>query len=300
MRVWAEPDPAATPIAQFEEATPVRVEEERGAWARITRADGWGGWADGRRLEPVHPEVRPAAATAAARVATEVIPQVAPVAWAPTHEVPPGGMAAYAEPDPQLQPVARLQERVQLRVDEQRGAWARVTGSNGWTGWVDGRRLAALGSGAVTAPMAAVPSAASGFAVKPVTLVGAVLAVVAVFLPWVNTVASTNGFDWPLSTLWDYNALAGGSGFSVGAVVLILGIASFVPSVLRGPMRGAAIVLGTLLLLIGVLFVVQVVRYATGVNEWSVWKGLTDGVRFGAWAAIAGGLLAMVGGIIDR
>ena len=34
---------------------------------------------------------------------------------------------------------------VQLSIVEERGAWAQVMGSNGWTGWVDGRLLAKLG-----------------------------------------------------------------------------------------------------------------------------------------------------------
>jgi hypothetical protein len=75
----------------------------------------------------------------------------APGTWAPTHEVPAGGMSAWPRPDPQLAPIARLAERVQLTIDETRGAWARVTGSNGWSGWVDARRLLPLGA----APQAA-------------------------------------------------------------------------------------------------------------------------------------------------
>jgi hypothetical protein len=34
---------------------------------------------------------------------------------------------------------------VQLSIIEQSGAWSRVMGSNGWTGWVDGRLLVRLG-----------------------------------------------------------------------------------------------------------------------------------------------------------
>lgn len=80
-------------------------------------------------LEPA-PEEEPAEAPAAT-----------PAAFTATHEVPAGGMQAWAAPDPEGPVAAELQARVQLRVLEERGAWARVEGSNGWTGWVDGRRL---------------------------------------------------------------------------------------------------------------------------------------------------------------
>ncbi len=66
-------------------------------------------------------------------------------AWRATHVVPATGMQAWAQPDPSQQPIAALQPGVELQVTESRGAWARVVGSNGWTGWVDGRALVARG-----------------------------------------------------------------------------------------------------------------------------------------------------------
>ena len=65
----------------------------------------------------------------------------ATVAFRPTHVVPAPGMAAWTAPDPTVAPVAQLEARVELVVVEEAGAWARVVGSNGWTGWVDGRLL---------------------------------------------------------------------------------------------------------------------------------------------------------------
>jgi SH3-like domain-containing protein len=90
----------------------------------------------------------------------------AQAAWVPTHEVPAGGMNAWPRPDPQLAPIARLAERVQLAINETRGAWARVTGSNGWTGWVDARRL--LPMGGAPQSVAAQPVAAQPVAYQPV------------------------------------------------------------------------------------------------------------------------------------
>jgi hypothetical protein len=79
-------------------------------------------------------------------------PQAAPVAapaapsgWAPTHVAPVAGMAAWDVPDPNRPQMVTLAGGVQLSIVEERGAWAHVMGSNGWTGWVDGRLLVKLG-----------------------------------------------------------------------------------------------------------------------------------------------------------
>ncbi|MEX2546359.1 MAG: SH3 domain-containing protein, partial [Chloroflexota bacterium] len=64
--------------------------------------------------------------------------------WMPTHVVPAAGLAAWAAPDPSQPAVAQLAPGVQLMLVEQQGAWARVVGSNGWVGWVDGRLLARM------------------------------------------------------------------------------------------------------------------------------------------------------------
>lgn len=76
--------------------------------------------------------------------APAVAPPGAPAGWIPSHAVPAAGMAAWAAPDPSKPPVAQLSPGVQLVIAEQQGAWARVVGSNGWAGWVDGRLLVAL------------------------------------------------------------------------------------------------------------------------------------------------------------
>lgn len=58
-----------------------------------------------------------------------------------THRVPAGGMPAWAAPDPSRPPVVNLAANLDLRVAERAGDWARVVASNGWSGWVDARRL---------------------------------------------------------------------------------------------------------------------------------------------------------------
>jgi protease PrsW len=71
-------------------------------------------------------------------------PPAAPAAWTPTHAVPATGMSAWDAPDPSRVPTVMLAAGVQLTIAEEQGAWARVIGSNGWTGWVDGRLLVRL------------------------------------------------------------------------------------------------------------------------------------------------------------
>jgi protease PrsW len=92
------------------------------------------------------PTPAPTPVSAAAPVVTTApvpapVAAPAPPAWAPTHLVPPGGMAAWAAPDPSQAPIANLAERLELVVESRAGAWALVRAVNGWRGWVDGRRL---------------------------------------------------------------------------------------------------------------------------------------------------------------
>jgi hypothetical protein len=66
------------------------------------------------------------------------------MAWVPTHSVPDGGMAVWASPDSSARPILTVAERVELVVDQRLGDLASVRAENGWTGWVDGRRLVEL------------------------------------------------------------------------------------------------------------------------------------------------------------
>lgn len=76
-------------------------------------------------------------------------PAPAPAAatgWTSTHSVPEEGLPAWGSPDPSGAVVADLDPRLPVRVVGTRGEWAQVEASNGWTGWVDGRRLVRGGS----------------------------------------------------------------------------------------------------------------------------------------------------------
>jgi len=93
--------------------------------------------------QPVMPGAAPGAAGATISVVSPALPGGAP--WVATHLVPATGMASWDAPDPTRPPSVTLAAGVQLSIIEQQGAWSRVMGSNGWTGWVDGRLLVGLG-----------------------------------------------------------------------------------------------------------------------------------------------------------
>lgn len=63
--------------------------------------------------------------------------------WFPTHVIPDGGLPAWETPDGSAEPASQVDAGLEVQLVEQRGDWAQVSFSNGWTGWVDARRLIA-------------------------------------------------------------------------------------------------------------------------------------------------------------
>ncbi|MGW3359010.1 hypothetical protein ACWDFL_26930 [Streptomyces bungoensis] len=61
----------------------------------------------------------------------------------PTHVVPPHGMPAWETPDPG-RPTVPLDPLLPVQLVERRGDWGHIRCANGWTAWVDGRRLVAV------------------------------------------------------------------------------------------------------------------------------------------------------------
>jgi RsiW-degrading membrane proteinase PrsW (M82 family) len=64
------------------------------------------------------------------------------VPFAPTNHVPAGGLHSWQAPDP-AGPSTGLAGGLELQVVQRLGDWAQVRASNGWSGWVDARRLIA-------------------------------------------------------------------------------------------------------------------------------------------------------------
>jgi protease PrsW len=143
--VPAESEPAEAVPAEAVPAEVAPAESEPAEVAPAESSSVASALAESAAVEDVPAEAAPAEAAAASdpAVAAQSMPAVpfpAPV-WDPTHVVPAGGLPAWDAPDPARQPVAMLSERVELIVVARVGAWAQVRGVNGWTGWVDGRRI---------------------------------------------------------------------------------------------------------------------------------------------------------------
>jgi SH3-like domain-containing protein len=295
MSAWPRPDPSLTATARLEARVQLRVDETRGAWARVTGSNGWTGWVDARRLA----SLGGAAAAPVAAAVTGPTPAVtgptpvvtAPMAavWQATSQVPAGGLPAWATPDPAQAPVAQLAERVQLRVDETRGAWARVTGSNGWTGWVDGRRLTGLGAGAT--PSGAGGLALGGLKIRPLPLLGGIALIVATFLNWLQ-LGSSNGFNVGLPFLWG-GWEHGGDAPDLGIFTLIIGIGAVLLAVLPRTSLPALRVLGLIAVVIAVVFAVQVMLWAGDVGG-GAGDAFTDGMSYAPYVALAGGILMLL------
>jgi RsiW-degrading membrane proteinase PrsW (M82 family) len=60
--------------------------------------------------------------------------------FAPTHRVPVEGLPSWQVPNGTT-PATALAGTLELQLIQQIGDWAHVRASNGWTGWVDARRL---------------------------------------------------------------------------------------------------------------------------------------------------------------
>ncbi len=251
--------------------------------------------------EPEAPATQPEVEAVEDTTETVVIdptPHAAP--WAPSHTVPGGGMSAWAEPDPALAPVATLAERVELQVDEQRGAWAKVTGSNGWTGWVDARKLRALPAAAAASPgipaTAAVAAAGAGTAgggtlgglsIRPLALTGGLMMIIGALLKWVTAPYEVNGWDVGTGWLWR-GSLAQPR---LGLVLTVLGVGAIVLAFMPKIQQAALTAVGLIAVIVTALFAFQVVEVlATG--QWKVlWDG---GIGVGWWIAFLGSVLVAI------
>jgi ABC-type multidrug transport system permease subunit len=63
--------------------------------------------------------------------------------FTPMVRTPPDGLPSWQLPDPSG-PTTFVNGNVALTILQRIDDWAQVRGSNGWIGWVDGRKLAAL------------------------------------------------------------------------------------------------------------------------------------------------------------
>ena len=183
--------------------------------------------------------------------------------WAPSHVVPKGGLPAWQTPDGRVPASVTLEPRVELTIAERRGDWARVVGENGWTGWVDGRRLATRSEPAVAAAVTVAKPAAhdepkerrSTSIVMP--LLGLTALGASMILPWLRSDdGSLSALEVPLAFLWDRGAASQPALlWPLLLLALILVTVMLLP---RG--RLLFIPLGLVVLAVSLLFAAQVIR----------------------------------------
>jgi hypothetical protein len=206
----------------------------------------------------------------------------------PDHRSPADGMPAWDAPDPSLQPVATVGPGLAVQVVERRDdGWAKVLFDNGWSGWVDGRRLEpASGAASASAPVVAGPVEIGGVRITT-PLVGGALVLVGALLPWVGTAgASKSAFGVPLKVLFDPKSQTAG-GLKVGFVMVVLGALAVAAGLGRVPPQVGKVAGGAAVAL-AALFLGQLQRAIGQVQAASVFGVLGMGV----YLTTAGGVLA--------
>jgi hypothetical protein len=206
--------------------------------------------------------------------------------WTPTHRVPAAGMRAWAEPDPSQQPTTRLEPAVELVVSEQRGDWASVVGSNGWTGWVDARQLLRIGA----APAAKSSIKLGGIQLRPLPLIGGAALLLSAFLPWVSGFTSVNSLDIALSFLWDLNA--SGSPY-LGWAIIAIAAGALVASTTKKPVPPLMMLFGLLAVAITGAFLIQMYRGIT--DSGGALGDIFDWIGFAPWVSLGAGIVLMAG-----
>jgi Bacterial SH3 domain len=201
--------------------------------------------------------------------------------FAPTHKVPDEGLAAWATPDPAAAPVATLEGQLPVEIAETAGAWVRIVCSNGWTGWVDGRRLAtAAGAPPVPAAPTPAPIPAPTPAPTPTPTPAPTGNETAVFEPLVNP-----GYAAPAATpgpVPAYQAAAPAAAWGVPAATPGPAASAGVPAPgapSNGLLSGKSyITIGRIVAAVGVFFVI--------VSGWADWfSGPTSSYDAYLWPA---------------
>jgi hypothetical protein len=210
-------------------------------------------------------------------------------------------MDSWPRPDPQVAAGPRIEGGLDVQVVDRLGDWAKVSFSNGWTAWVDGRLLVERGAlGARPANASAGAAKVGGSSIdlqaimadrpKAFAIGGAALLVLSSILPWLRGGGSSNSFKIAMQFLFDYKTTSN-DGVKVGWLLLVFAVAIVVVIVRNGDERISR-GLGIAAIVVSVLYVVQLQRWVSAVSDSGAGGvSLTDVVGFGVLPAIAGGVL---------
>lgn len=100
----------------------------------------WAGLLVGFLLKP-RVQIAQDAVTAQPAPVPVLVPAGASTGWVPSHTVGDAGAATWASPDPTAAQLPALVAGLPVQVLEERGLWAHVMCSNGFTAWADSRAL---------------------------------------------------------------------------------------------------------------------------------------------------------------
>jgi hypothetical protein len=222
--------------------------------------------------------------------------------------VPGSGIDIWATPDPAQAPIGTVAGGTEVTVVGRRGQWVHLQGADGLDAWADGAALAGIAVGASAAHTPSPAAEPTARAVRgpvvvdkqpmPFTLgtgpvigaLGGVAAIVGAALPWLQHLRGANAFDIPAAFLTGWKHLSD-SGFSLGALVVVLAAVGMVVSLIGG---GGIVrrILGFVVVVVAVAYVLQWQDYlsqgsrglGTGLNVWDI-------VDYGVLVTFGGGLV---------
>lgn len=204
----------------------------------------------------------------------------------PSHAAPDGGLPAWAAPDPTQPVVATIEARVEMQVMERTGGWAKIVCSNGWSAWVDARRLVSLTSPPTSAAVPTATSAKPRPALGARDLVPPAVVVLAAFLPWIRVPngPSSNSFDVALMFLFQLRTTS--TDLKLGFLLLAAAVALAIPGQPKVRRIAAGVVVG-----VCGLYLVQLQRL---LGESPGAPSLTSVAGFGVLVAAAGAAAALL------
>lgn len=234
--------------------------------------------------------------------------------FSPTHLVPEDGLPAWDVPDPSRAPVATIPGRLDVQLAERSGDWARVICSNGWAGWVDGRRLVDLSPTpppppppaplpqpspppSLTSPGWPAPVVAqSRSAIVWLALIGGALAVVSALLPWLRGIGSATAFKVPIKFL--VAPTSGGTGGpNIGLALIALGGLGIAASALPAMPNAATFrrICGGAIVVVATAYAGQIMRSLNALNRFGGSPSFVKTLGFGVYVALAGGVMLSAG-----